>query len=379
MNGYVATAIGCCGLLLWAWIGYPLVILALERIWPHSRPSRAVASLRSVTVIVATRDDSESVASRVADVLAADYGDGPLDAVVAVDASVSDATRSGLDRLAGNRVTVVSGDAPGGKASALNAGMRVATGDVIVFTDVQQRFEPDTIRLLVDALRADARVRIVGGALQLPGDAPGAQRTPVEWYWAMERRLRAGEARIHSTIGVSGSIYAMHREAWAPLPASLILDDVYVPMRAVLRGERVGYVLDARAWDVRRTDAVQEGQRKVRTLTGNFQLVAWLPALLLPTRNPVWLQFVSHKLLRLATPWLLLVGGAAAGIALASTMAAETLIMGLVTSLVVSMLALAVPPFARRTRSLVRWAWSANEALVRASFNGVRGHWNVWN
>jgi biofilm PGA synthesis N-glycosyltransferase PgaC len=44
----------------------------------------------------------------------------------------------------------------------------------------------------------------------------------------------------------------------------------------------------------------------VRTLSGNFQLVARLPATLMPWRNPLWWQFISHKLLRLVVPWALL-------------------------------------------------------------------------
>src|SRR5207248_5459816 len=52
--------------------------------------------------------------------------------------------------------------------------------------------------------------------------------------------------------------------------------------------------------------ARDELRRKVRTLSGNFQLVQRLPALLLPWRNPVWYQLLSHKLLRLAVPWALL-------------------------------------------------------------------------
>src|SRR5207247_2276524 len=48
-----------------------------------------------------------------------------------------------------------------------------------------------------------------------------------------------------------------------------------------------------------------EFRRKVRTLAGNFQLMTLLPASLLPWRNPVWWQWLSHKLLRLAVPWAL--------------------------------------------------------------------------
>jgi hypothetical protein len=43
----------------------------------------------------------------------------------------------------------------------------------------------------------------------------------------------------------------------------------------------------------------------VRTLAGNYQLVAKLPWLLVPFKNPVWFQLVSHKLLRLACPFAL--------------------------------------------------------------------------
>ena len=53
-----------------------------------------------------------------------------------------------------------------------------------------------------------------------------------------------------------------------------------------------------------------EFRRKVRTLAGNLQLVSRLPAALLPWRNPVWLQLLSHKLARLVVPWALLVTGA---------------------------------------------------------------------
>ena len=41
----------------------------------------------------------------------------------------------------------------------------------------------------------------------------------------------------------------------------------------------------------------------VRTLTGVIQVCAWLPGVLNPLRNRIWLQFVFHKLLRLLTPY----------------------------------------------------------------------------
>ena len=77
-------------------------------------------------------------------------------------------------------------------------------------------------------------------------------------------------------------------------------------LRVILRGYRVTFDERARAFDVVAKDTAAETRRKVRTLAGNFQLVAREPRLLLPVVNPVWLQFMSHKIGRLLVPYALL-------------------------------------------------------------------------
>ena len=363
-------------LLAWTWFLYPVVMVCLARVMPRATPP-APAPWPHVTVVIASRDDPTVVAARIADVFTADYPAGRLDIVLSID-SGSTAERAALLRtLSADRVQVVIGDGPAGKAAAVNVGVRTATGEVLVFTDTQQRFDPTAIRALVSALLADSRITVAGGALHLPGDRPGKRRSPVEWYWAGERILRAAEARLHSTIGVSGSIYAMRAAAWVPIPAGLILDDVFVPMQQVLLGARVAYTLEARAWDVRRTDHESERVRKVRTLTGNFQLVAWLPVLLVPFRNHVWLQFVSHKVLRLASPWVALAAGLSL-VALVVHLLADVRPGWVLAAIVLVVGGVVLPPTGRRVRALARWVASLNGALVQASINGVRGRWDVW-
>ena len=52
-------------------------------------------------------------------------------------------------------------------------------------------------------------------------------------------------------------------------------------------------------------DDEREFGRKVRTLAGNYQLIAKLPKLLVPGVNRAWFELVSHKLLRLFCPFAL--------------------------------------------------------------------------
>lgn len=374
----IAAAILWCSaaVLAWTWVLYPAVMVCLARLMPRVTP-RAPMQWPHVSVVIASRDDASIVAARIADIFTADYPAARLDVVLSIDPGSSAERCAALMALRCDRVQVVTGDAPGGKAATVNAGVRASPGQVLVFTDTQQRFDVTAISALVTALLADPRITVAGGALHLPGDREGERRSPVEWYWACERLLRAAEARLHSTIGVSGSIYAMRTDAWVPIPAGVILDDVFVPMQQVLQGSRVTYTLEARAWDVRRTDHATERVRKVRTLTGNFQLMAWLPVLLVPIRNPVWLQFVSHKLLRLASPWVALIAGLSLLALVVHAMSAVPLSWVLAAA-VLAVGTLFLPSTGPRIRALARWVASLNGALVQASINGVRGRWDVW-
>ncbi len=366
-------ALGCLFALAVIWLGYPLLMAALAAIRGNARPAAEMA-LRRVSVVIASRDPEAVIRDRVADVLAGDYPPELLEVVVALDQQGPVPSES-LQDLA-PRVRVVAGPPPGGKAVTLNAGVAASTGEILCFTDAAQRFERDAIRRLVGAL-ADERLGAVSGALHIGRD--GRPSTLAERYWLFERWLRMKEARVHSAVGVTGAIYAMRRVCWHPLPAGLILDDLYGPMQLVLRGYRVGFEPSAQAFDDRRFAPAQEFRRKARTLTGVLQLCAWLPEVVLPWRNPIWLQFLFHKLLRLATPYLLLLAalGALAWAATALSSSAPALGLWLLAFALVAVGALvaAVP----RVRGALAMAAAMQAAVVRATINGLRGRWDVWN
>jgi cellulose synthase/poly-beta-1,6-N-acetylglucosamine synthase-like glycosyltransferase len=126
-------------------------------------------------------------------------------------------------------------------------------------------------------------------------------------YWKYEKFIRISESRIHSVAGATGAIYAVRRECFRELPEDTILDDVVLPMSIVLSGWRVIMDPAAQAFDRAEENPEAEFGRKVRTLTGNFQLLSFMPELLLPWRNPIFIQFVSHKVARLLCPYALAV------------------------------------------------------------------------
>ena len=294
-------------LIAYVYVGYPLLLAVWARLAP--RPPKKhrfpAGHWPSLSIILAARNESARLPVRIANLLTLPY-DGPREVIVVSDGS-TDGTIEAVEPFASrNEIRFVEVPA-GGKPLALNAGVAVATGNILVFADARQRFSPQALSALASNF-ADPQVGGVTGELILDcesGSSASSIGDGVGAYWTYEKWLRRNESLVRSTLGATGAIYALRRSLWRPLPAETLLDDVLAPMRVVLDGWRVVFEDQAIAMDRAAPDAADEARRKRRTLAGNYQILAQEPRLLLPIVNPVWLQYLSHKIGRLIVPWAL--------------------------------------------------------------------------
>ena len=292
----------------YVYAGYPLMLRAWAALSSH--PVRKCASpgdrrYPSVSVVIAARNEAARLPRRLRNLLEQNYP-GPLEIIVASDGS-TDHPEIAVAPYRSVRLIELPA---AGKAVALNQGVAAAGGEILVFADARQQFSPDAVTALVENFD-DPEVGCVTGELRLDCEIERDRREPgiaegVGVYWRYEKWLRRVESEIWSTLGATGAIYALRRSLWQPLPAGTLLDDVLAPMRVVLAGRRTVFEPRARAFDRAAPSARVEERRKVRTLAGNYQILGLEPRLLLPFRNPVWLQYASHKIARLLVPWALL-------------------------------------------------------------------------
>jgi hypothetical protein len=160
------------------------------------------------------------------------------------------------------------------------------------------------------------------------------------------------------------------------LPPDVLLDDMFVPLRlAMSEGKRIVLAERAEAYDDACDDAHEFG-RKVRTLAGNYQLIAKIPGILLPWSSPVWFQLLSHKVLRLACPWALFVLLFASAM-LASDAMRDPMELSLWRTALSAQIAFyglaALGPRARRMGALPRTFMVLNAAAVLGSWRFLRG------
>jgi biofilm PGA synthesis N-glycosyltransferase PgaC len=298
----------CAGSVAYVYAGYPLLLALACRFTKQSRPLAPFTG--SISIILTARNEEANLERRLRELvglLKASHCPGEI--VVVSDGSTDRTADIARRHLAGDLVRLLERPHAEGKAAALTWGCQACQGDVLVFADARQRWAPDALTRLLENF-ADPSIGAVSGDLNLE-TAPGVM-AGVGFYWRFEKWLRRKESQLHSQAGVTGAISAVRRSLFRPIPAGTLLDDVYWPLQVAMQGYRVVHDDRARAFDRLPENPGDEFRRKVRTLAGNFQLMTRLPSALLPWRNPVWLQWVSHKLLRLAVPWALV------GLALAS-------------------------------------------------------------
>jgi biofilm PGA synthesis N-glycosyltransferase PgaC len=296
----VCLALSIVVVLAYTYVGYPVAIGLLARLRRRRTSAPPGAAWPAVSVCLPVYNGASYLEAKIASLLAQDYP-GPFEILVYCD-GCTDETESIARALAGDpatggRIRVFANPRRLGKPTGLNTLGPAATGELLLLNDVRQPLSPNAMRALATALQ-DPAVGCATGNLVLTGGAGSGV------YWRYENWLRRQESSFRGMFGMTGPIGMIRRADLKPLDPDLILDDVFVPMSIALSGRRTVFVPEAEARDAAFADQ-REFQRKVRTLAGNYQVFARMPALLFPFVNPIWFETFSHKLLRLVAPWLL--------------------------------------------------------------------------
>jgi glycosyltransferase involved in cell wall biosynthesis len=279
-------------LIIHPYVTYPLVLLAWRAV--AARPVKRAPFEPTVSVLIPAYNEAEAIATTLEAVLAQRYPKDRLQVLVVSDCS-DDGTDDIVRSFADRGVELLRQPERGGKALGLNAAVRQARGDILVFCDANARFEPDCVRELAqnfadpDIGYATAQLTIEAGSSATSGG--GA-------YLRFEEWLRAAETDVASVIGVNGGCDAIRRELYSDIPRELITDFV-LPLRVIASGKRV--VFDTRAASRETSNAAlkSEFSMRVRVALRGMQGLVHMRRLLNPLRHPaVSFCLVSHKVLR---------------------------------------------------------------------------------
>lgn len=280
-------------LVLYVYAGYPLLALALSRLHGRGRPP-VRQDLPTVTLIVAAYNEEAVIGRKIAECLALDYPADRLDVIVAADGS-NDATAHIARSFGDGRVTVMHRPERRGKMAAIERAAAAASGEILVFSDANNRYAPDAVRRLV-ARFTEGVGMVTGRKTVETADGLGYSEG---LYWRYESAIRSAETRLGICVAWNGEILSVRRDLFEPAPRGFVNDDAWIAVQVLSGGHRIVYEPAAVSIETVSSTAAEERERRTRMFAGIWQMYAPSFVRSLPWRRPGALfALVSHKMLR---------------------------------------------------------------------------------
>ena len=193
----------------------------------------------SVSIVVPVHEAAlDSLGTKLINLRHLNYPIDRLQVLIAGDGLGPHALTPHLDAYPGADIDCFASTQRLGKNETLNRTVARATGEILVFSDVDSRLDANAIAILAEEfLRPD--VGGVRGQQVLVEDMSddgrhiaGSQRA----YWKMEDFIRAKEmSLLGSVTSNTGAICAMRRDLFEPIPMSAT-DDLFIALTVISKG-----------------------------------------------------------------------------------------------------------------------------------------------
>ncbi|MDQ1363705.1 MAG: glycosyltransferase family 2 protein, partial [Pseudomonadota bacterium] len=283
------------------YILYPAAVILLQKLVAdkHIRFIRNPGYNPTVSFIIAAYNEERVIERKIQNTLLLDYPEDKLQIIVVSDGS-SDKTPEIAGKYASKGVISMHDPRRAGKSAALNRACEQANGEILIFSDANNDYEKNAIRLLVRHF-ADDRVGAVTGCKHIYTNADRQSAKGDGLYWKYESRIKSAESHLGSITAAEGEILAVRHSLFTPIPSGYINDDAAITFNIVKKGYRVLYDIDAKAYEEASKDLMEDFHVKVRMATGGYQTMASEFFYLFPPRSLFAFSFLSHKVLRWLT------------------------------------------------------------------------------
>ncbi len=290
-------------LIVYAIIGYPILMLILARLVP-SRPIVESETPLKVDFVIPAHNEVDVIADKVDNTLE-QAATVPHDIrILVVSDGSEDGTVEAAQAAGGKAVEVLDIQPRQGKVNGLNHAIERLDGDVAIFSDANSMLVPGALKALLQHY-GDPAVGGVCGAIKVEKSKKAAIASSEGLYWRYDQAVKEAESRLGGAVSAQGSFHSVRQQHIRPLPLDAA-DDFTLSVRAVDGGGRLVFEPAAVATETVTEKAKKEVGRRIRSTERGWRALMNHAHLLNPGRSGIYaLQLFSHKVLRRLVPFLM--------------------------------------------------------------------------
>ena len=251
--------------MVFAMVGYPVVLLLLEKIMHPQCNKKATEYCPVVTYMIVAHNEEKVIRQKLENALLLDYPREKLNILVASDNSTdatNDIVNSFIEEHPDYLIHLYTAKQRKGKTNAQNEAQKVAVGEILIMTDANAMVQTDAVKELVSYFAEDD-VAYVCGKLSYCDSAEGSTGDSESAYWTLDLKMRDIESRIKTITAGNGALYACRNKDYIDFPP-IECHDSSMPLEYALQGKRCLYNPNAIAVEKAGESNEDEFKRKVR-------------------------------------------------------------------------------------------------------------------
>ena len=293
---------GSCFLIAYTYAGYPLLTMLLSVLVNNEVKSGNYEPV--VSIVISAYNEEKDIEEKLKNTQALHYSHNKLEIIVASDGS-TDRTDEIVKQYATNNTSVpvilhrVEGRL--GKTAAQNSAVRIARGEIVVFSDAASLYDAEAVRAIVRNY-ADPTVGAVSGRYSYINKKGASVGFATILFWNIENFIKSRQTRIKTVTGCCGCIYSVRKNLYTELPPTII-SDLVEPLTILKKGYRIVFESNAQAVEETTEKPKQEFKMRIRVIVRGMNGLLYMRSLLNPLKHPfVAFQLISHKVLRWLVP-----------------------------------------------------------------------------
>ncbi len=261
----------------------------------------------SVSILLAVYNEEKHILKKIQSTLETNYPSEKIEFLIGSDNS-SDRTNELIQAAKQKYPQIKFYDIKKrtGKSGIINILKKNTENEILILTDAKVFFKTDTIYQLIKHFK-NQKIRITGGILTNEKKNKFDISIQEDAYMNREMIIKYREGLVcGASMGVFGAIYAVRKNDLPEIPENFKTDDFFVSMKVISKGGKVIFEKRAVAEEHITGNFKEEFKRKVRIASGNFQNLAYFKSILQKPFSDKAFCYISHKVIRWLTPFLLL-------------------------------------------------------------------------
>ncbi len=296
-------------LLIYNYLLYPLILFCINSLIKKPKciaPDKDFSP--NISIIIAAHNEELVIADKLSSIIEGDY---PLDKIeILIGSDNSTDNTNAILREWSEKYNIIKPyyfTERQGKIAILNKLIPKASNEIIILTDANIIFTPQTIKELVIHF-SNPKIGFVDSKIINIKDNIDGISLPEQQYISLESKIKQYEGCIWGkSMGSFGGCYAIRKKLFFPIPEDrLIMDDLYICMN-ILKNKYWGiFASQAIVYEKTSIEMEIEYKRKIRIATGAIQNLFIFSSLLFKF-NSLSFCFFSHKVLRWLGPFFLII------------------------------------------------------------------------